>query len=252
MGNEEDIELMESYLNGALGEEERSAFEARLESDEEFRVQFEEMSKLINGIRYAGSSGLKAHLKAFEATLPQITMEPEKTVPFWRNAEVLRVAASISIILVGVTVLLQLARGPEYKKLFDENFEIYPNQILPTKRGEYIPRTDKEKAYYAYDLGNYQEAYDLLTKIPQEEDGGAALFYAGMAALALDDLDVAINSFNIYIEQHTIFRDTAQWFLALTYLKSQKLEATKVTLKRVIELDNSYSRRARELLEKLE
>lgn len=249
---EEDIELIEKYLEDTLELEGRKTFEARLLKDREFNDLFDDISKLVRGIELVGSEETLAYLKKLEETLPEVHPETiERSIPVWRQRNFMGIAASVVMILAAGFYLFD-NESPDQAALFDQYFEVYPNQILPTKRGDYQPETQKEKAYYAYDLGDFEEAMKLFKLLPQDQDGGAALFYTGMAALSGNDPQSAIVTFNDYMSRYTVFADTARWFLALSYLKNDQSDRATMVLKEVIRGKNSYSIRARELLTALE
>jgi hypothetical protein len=62
MASERDLELLDDYLTNRLDERGRTEVEVKLESDPEFRQEFEHQQRVVQGIREARSAELKALL----------------------------------------------------------------------------------------------------------------------------------------------------------------------------------------------
>src|SRR5687768_16764423 len=60
MAAERDFEMLDDYLANRLGEQEKSAFEQKLNTDPDLKSEYELQQQLINGIKKARVAELKA------------------------------------------------------------------------------------------------------------------------------------------------------------------------------------------------
>ncbi len=246
MEEEKDLELVEQYLKGELQKEELHKFEDRLKGDDVLSQLVEDTKELIAGIDYAARNETLSKLKSIEAELPPF--KETKTVSIYKKPWVLGVAASISIVLFSVYYVLFQNQITPNEELFDQHFEVYPNIIAPTVRGaENIEKALKEKAYYTYDLGLYEEANELLSQLPVDEDEGAVYLYRGICYLMLDDNEGALQSFNAYkASDFELFLPQVNWFMGLTYLRAGEVERAKEVWEEIPE-GNSYRGKVEEI-----
>jgi len=239
------LELIEKYITGNIGQEESEAVEKRLNEDSGLMKLKEEMSQLIAGIQRAGRNDVLDKLKNLEATLPPVDVET-KVVPIFRRPFVLGIAASISIIIVSAYFIFFQA-STSHSELFEQHFEAYPNIIAPTVRGTETAESLKAQAYYTYDLGQYEEALGLLTKIPSTEDEGATLLYRGMCHLMIGQNDEAITVFTEYkASEFELFLPQVNWYLGLTHLRKGEVESAKSVWEEIPE-GNSYREKVENL-----
>jgi len=69
LGNNQDIERMDAYLEGRLSKEEMSAFDARLNSDVEFKEAFDIHLAFIAGMQSHGRKKLKEEFAAIHGKI---------------------------------------------------------------------------------------------------------------------------------------------------------------------------------------
>ena len=242
---EKDIELIEKYFNGELTQDEMTEVDRRLASDNALGKLRDETQDLIDGIQYSARNESLKTMQAIEESLPPFEAEAN-IVPLYKKPWVLGVAASISIVLLGTYFFLQQPASEQ--DLFTQHFEVYPNIIAPTVRGTESVESLKQRTYYQYDLGHYQEALELLQQLPADEDEGAAYLYSGICYLMLEDYESAIHSFEEYKQSgFDLFLPQVIWYLGLTYLKLDDLETARKVWAEIPE-GNSY----RDKIEKVE
>lgn len=205
---EQDIALIESYLLGRLNESELSAIQERLETDSTFKSLHDEMHYLITGVQNASSNEKLEIIRSFES---KGAHKKNRQMGIY-----FKLAASFALI-ISIFFVVRYFHNPA-KDLFTQFHETFPNQILPLTRDQNIPTGIKENAYYAYDIGDYEKAIELLNQLPMEEDDGAPIFYVGLSQLELKKADQAIESFKRYLSQYDIFREEAKLYLALAYI----------------------------------
>ena len=246
---EKDLDLIEQYLNQELSEDELAVVEKRLEEDEEFRQAKLESEDLIAGIQSASRKEVLEKLKAIEEQLPEVIIET-KTVPLLRRPFVYGLAASFSILILSVYFFLGKEPG-NYETLFQDHFEVYPNIVAPTVRSTETEKSEKEFAYYTYDLGNYEKAIELLKEVSSKEDEGASMLYLGMCYLMIGDNDNAIGSFQAYKDsEFELFLPQVNWFLGLTYVRKGEVDKAKEVWEEIPE-GNSYRERVDKIYDQM-
>lgn len=239
-----DLDLIEHYLDGSLSDTERLAFEERVRSEAELRVQVEEMKVIREGIVRASRKEVLKSLKELEATLPEVEAP---IIPLWRTTW-LQVAAGIS--LLALCVYLLWPRTQEPAQLFAEYFEPYPNIIMPTVRGVVEnDSTVKAQAYRAYDQQNYAEAIRLFEAVQQKDEG--VLLYLGNSYLANGQPEKALPLFEKVLNNYDVFDEQAEWYVAVSYLKLEEREKAREALQKVVARESSYKSKAQLILEKL-
>jgi predicted Zn-dependent protease len=111
--------------------------------------------------------------------------------------------------------------------------------------------TLKTQAYEAYDNGNYKDASQLFEKIVKEKEDAIAQLCLGNSYLSQNELAKAEKIFTDMVAKHTELITQAKWYLALTYLKENKMERAKSTLWEVSK-SSTYGEKARKLLKELD
>jgi tetratricopeptide (TPR) repeat protein len=241
---QEDLDIVDRYLEGNLSERERTAFEERLLQDEMLRQEVSEI-KLIRGgiIRLARATSLKK-LQDLEGTLPPV--KTNKTI-HWTNIW-LQVAAGIS--LLAVCAYLLWPRTQEPTQIFAEHFEPYPNIIMPTVRGVVEnDSTVKAQAFRAYDQQDYVLAIQLFEKLSVQDE--AVLLYLGNSYLASGQPEKALLLFEKVLNNYEVFDEQAEWYVAVTYLKLEEREKAREALQKVVARNSSYKSKAQLILDKL-
>lgn len=254
---EKDIALLESYLEGKLGESEKQAVEDRIANEEDFKKLSSQLEVLIAGINYAGSNNLLGKLKDIESGLPPVEVEVEsgedeeaKVVPMKRRNTWWYAAASVVVVILCSIFLFKQKATPG--ELFTDYMKHYGNIDSPTTRGEVTDLKMYQKAYAAYDQHNYELAIDLFNQTPEPEMDSTKYLYLGISYLMNDQGKEAINSLGIAKESAGNLENKIHWYLGLAYLNTGELEQAKKYLTLVKQNGSSGDRKmASELLEQL-
>lgn len=240
---QEDLDIVDRYLEGTLSEQERTAFEERLLQDEELRQQVAEMKVIHAGIIQASRKLALQNLKDLESTLPIVS---ENGLSLWYNTW-LQAAA---VLLIGLVTYALWPDAVDEQALFATHFEVYPNIIMPTVRGE-MPNdsTLKTMAFRAYDQKQYEEATDLFNSIEQKDE--SILFYLGNCYLANNQAEKALPLFEKVLNEYEVFDEQAAWYIAVSYLKREERERARQALEKVVTRNGAYKEKAQTILKKL-
>ncbi|MGB3180955.1 MAG: tetratricopeptide repeat protein [Cyclobacteriaceae bacterium] len=252
------VRRIESYLENTMEEKDRQKFEKDLLEDTELRKAHDQFLTLVSGIQYASRNEMHRKLRKIEKELddPEFgseapDSEDAKVVRLWRKPWVTSVAAAVILLLIATVVLLTGQRNVPSEELFAQSFAPYPNIVMATQRGGTDERNTLQKAFYAYDRENYEEAITFFRRVPETEYNASVLLYMGNAYLATGKAGDAEDIFKNVIKNYEQFSVQAEWYLALSYLKQgKKAEAGKM-LQKLTKGENSYQEDAQLILRKL-
>ena len=116
-----------------------------------------------------------------------------------------------------------------------------------------------ENGISSYNLKNYDQAIaefkNFLEVDADNKNNAEVKFYLGVSYLAKDQLEAAKELFNQLIKKDNnhSFRAEAEWYLALTLLKSRELEEAKKMLKNIAKAkkEHPYQEKAKVILDKI-
>lgn len=237
----DSTERVSRYLSGQMEEQERLSFEAEAAADpslaEELSLQ-RAMAILLNNkdkreARLAQLQALgTAYFQADTAAKPKSRLRA-----LWPLG--MAAAAAIALLLVWPFLF-----GPSLY----ESYAQHPQLALAEKSATAV---DVAQAEAAFNRGDYAAAAPLLraynAQQPQDQLG---LLYLGIAELELDQFDAARQRFLSLSDAAPDIRDYAEWYLALSYLKSGDKEECRARLQAIPDR-SAFAEQAEALLGKL-
>jgi tetratricopeptide (TPR) repeat protein len=259
----QDIEMIEKYLAGKMTDDEKKMFAEVRIKDHELNAMLDDMDHLIKGIKHSAAQSSKKEkedrLKFFNEIMDMeedasrdenASVSTGKVVPFYRKPSVMAIAASI-VLMISVSIIFIQNRAPLNERLYTAYYEPFDSPGSGLTRGS-SEVTLKAQAYGAYDNGHFAEAAVLFEKLIAENKGTTATYLClGNAYLAQGQLDKAEASFNHVATSDSDLVTQAHWYLALTYLKQNKLEKAKAALW-IISDSSTYGEKAKKLLKDLD
>lgn len=261
--NVHDMELIERFLEDQLTEDEKRAFEARKQNDKDFKTLVSDMDLLLEGIKQSARKTSKQEklerLKFFSEVVDMETEEENsegekgKVVPLYRKRSILAIAASIAL-LISLSAYFTRDQVPLNERIYAAYFEPFDSPGTGLTRSSSNTTEGlslKAQAYLAYDNANYTEAVSLFNKILSEKDDPIIHLCLGNAQLKLGEYDEAEATFNQMLNEHTDLVTQTRWYLALTYLRENKMERAKSILWEVSE-GSTYGEKARKILKDLD
>ena len=117
---------------------------------------------------------------------------------------------------------------------------LHPILLHPRKRSG-----TAEKGFMLYDL----KKFDLAIESLKESNDPSAKFYLANAYLALGESNNAISALNDI--QGNRFGSTTHWYLALAYLKSNRIDEAIILLEQLAAEKSPYSFKSAEVLQAL-
>jgi len=244
-----DYELLEQYLKGTLDEASRTAFEQRLEQEEELAAELAWQQRMQEFLRKKQSQEqLEAKLKKLgdrylQQEPPQKSTVP-KVVPLYRRRS-LQVAAGIAILLIAGWLTLRLLDQPSLYRQYAD----HPQLALTEMSGEGPKVTDIEQAF---NRGDYETAAEGLQSYLRENPTDTlALLYHGISLLENGETKEAADIFTTIRNSSTDLQTLGAWYLALTYLRQDEQARAREVLRSISPGSDQYEE-ARELLERLD
>lgn len=216
--SQELLETIEQYYNNTMPEQERKAFEFRLENEPQFNSLVEDIKTMILGIE---NQSLKEQLDTFHQDIPETTSSSSSG--FFS----LRKLAAVAIIILTVSGFWWLST-PQHERLYSSYFK--PDPGLPTT----MSNTSNFEFYDAmvdYKQGHYTTAISKWEALSQKSD--TINYFIGVAHLANKNEIKAIPFIEKALENKTFaFADDAYYYLALAYLKNGQIELAKEYLQK--------------------
>jgi hypothetical protein len=240
--NELDLELYESYLDNALDQEAKNAFEARLIKDVAFKESFEAYKETSTYL--SGKFSDQEDLTAFEATIKTIGdghfAKKESTAfktEIWKYA-----AAIILLVTIGGYFLIDNDQ-PRYN-----DYASYPTISL-VQRSSADPLA--KKAENAFNSESFKEANDYLSELLENDpDNQELLLYRGIAQIETGAYGNAYENLDKVASGSSVYKNQALWYKALGLLKQKNYDKCKLVLVEIPPAAEEYSK-AQNLLNKL-
>ena len=259
---------IEAYLRDELSDEDKSAFEMRLNEDPGLREEFQMHQDLFNYFSESESievvqqpedSDKQALVEYFRSAEAQQLKDTLARVKEQQNSgstspkskrplvvSLLAIAASIALLLVFNLYDTDPSGSQLYQAYHDWG-------TLPslTVRQE---ANDFSAAQSNFEEGRYQESYDLLKPYYKADNTSSSiLIYLGVTCLELDKMDEANVYFDQLINSDAVDFSKGYWYKTLGLLKQDKTtEAVKLLEGIKDEKDYYHYDKAMELLERLQ
>jgi len=248
----ETYELIEQYLRNELTEKQLTDFKQRLETDKEFAQAVATETSIQKVVAHSAEQDLRARLQTIqkEQLAKRSKTEPPKetsakVIPFYKRYKQL---AAIAATLLLAVIAFNVWNTPALTN--DELFAMhYAKPEFHQKRGG----EDLEKeAGKAYNNKEYSKAIELLANLPGKPK---LQLYKGIAELESKQYAQAISTFQGF-QTDIDHGESATWYLALVYLKTNDLKACRKELTKLtsgeIETSDAQKAKAVKLLKQLD
>lgn len=240
------LKKIEQFFNRELDEQALTDFQQALSTDKELNDAFQARQEMENFLAVRPNrEKLKSNIAALEQDFFMGQTAPPKVAKrrfIQRNIYWLAGAAAAVLLLIFALPLL-LDTTPQYSD-FDTH-----RPLALQERG--ATNNQLSAIETAFNNKNYQEAYDQLGNYLSEQatDTNAQL-YQGIAALEIGKAAEAKAIFTRISEGESGFKQTARWYLGLTYLQQEDYISCRAALLLIPE-DNYWHSKATAILAKL-
>lgn len=238
--------LLYKYFANSLSKEEEQLFNELLESDIEFKAQFNFEKDLKQAITHKENQKLKSKLVGFEKEIQK--KNPISTTK--KSYRFLAIAASIAMLIGFAWMSYTDGSSSYYEDLYAANFQEYPNTAFTITRGDTNESIERE-AFVAYESNDYIQAVKKFQEISAENKPLYIDFYLAQSFLKLEKGDKAKELLQTVIANQNEFVAESHWYLALIAVKEKEVETAKAELKLLTKEFDYNKEKATELLDKL-
>lgn len=247
----DDMELAEKFLTGTLEEQEKKRIAERLDREPSFNHLAQDMNELIDGIRYTGSkTTIEEKIKKLQA----FAKPKQKHVNlFTLTARQLSYAIAATVLLCAVIIfaLVNLKQTDNPPDLFAQYFEPFDSPGSGLTRSSDNTISLKGKAYEAYDAGNYTLAAELFEQVKPSMDEAIIDLCLANAYMSLENFEQAEVVLLHMLKEHADLVTQTKWYLALLYIRENKLEKARATLWEISD-SSTYGEKAKKVLNELD
>ena len=209
--------LIKKYLNNTLSTDERKRLDLLLESNQDFKREFEEHKSIHRAFEINEAERLKQKLQSIENN--KISEQSSNSTKRW----FLAIAASV-LAIIGLSVYLNFFNT----NLYDEYFEIYPNVYQPVVRS--TSQNMSNKAFVYYENKKYKEAQQSFELILESNPNPNIQFYYALSLLNGGKAEKASTEFENLLDTNFEFQPEVYWYYALTQIKLKNLDKAKTIL----------------------
>lgn len=212
--------LLYHYFSNRLTVEQERIFAELLETDSDFKEQFDFEQGLKRVIREKEANSLKAKLDGFEKDISKKDI-PVRTFPR-TNYRKWAMAASIALFIGLGWLGYNQFSGPDYTGLYNENFQEYPSTVYALTRGDNTDNSLERKAFVAYEAGENVQAIVLFKELIKTKNTEDINFYLAQSYLKNGQPKEAVDIFSQIIRDKREFAPQALWYAAFSYLKTDQ------------------------------
>ncbi len=186
--SQQDIELLEAYIKGALDKETHTELEKRLAAEPDLFEDYKDLKVMIQGIRAHTLDEKYKQLKRLEDGLDNTTTI-KKNDSFLKM--VFLVVIVIALLLTISKFLLQNDTSKDVSFALNDD-EFYRYVLHRTERStEMDIDTQKTMAYNLFVIKDFKKAKPMLTTLWQERKDTLSYFYLGITELSLGNKEKA-------------------------------------------------------------
>ncbi|PCI34085.1 MAG: hypothetical protein COB60_06685 [Flavobacteriaceae bacterium] len=241
--NEEQYIAFDAYLQGELKGEELQSFEHKLLNDAGFKTAFQDYADVEQSLKSSIEHASKE--KELRATLNTLRNQekPSENSSVFSIKRYVWMGVAASVLLLFSVYIFNDVDPPSYA-------EYAMHQPLEVGvRG--TTNTSSNAAEEAFNSKDYQTAvHELRLLLGTSPENVEWQLYYGISLIETDRIATALTILEPITSGASVYKHTAQWYTALGYLKSEKLEWCKSALEK-IPSEASEFEKAQELLDRL-
>lgn len=208
--------IIEKHLDRQLNPEEQHEFSLRMKNDQTFRQEVELYEQIVEAIR---QTGRKQTIRSVHQSYMNDRRQSTHSTNFpWLKP----LAAACLLFVMGAAFLFyQLPSG---QQLYQSTYTPYKIHIMRSENQDLL------NAYYAQQ--NYEKFLQTYEAIAQPDAHQRMM--AGNVHLSLGNNSQAIEHFKtLQTQSNTELAEVAQWYLALTFLKTEQTDKAYYLLKEI-------------------
>lgn len=241
-------EQIEKYVTEEMSPEELATFEDLMKKDPNLAEQ-------VTLYKQSEAALANSDLLDFVATLQDVKQEhlqskkPAQAIRQRRRRPVIWYSAAAVILICLSVFTFWPSSNPNHIDWYNKEFTPYPSQVLRNSSARYPDGLTNALTFYRD--GKYDHALELL--IPWQNDkthGTLANFYHAQALMASGKINEAIPEWESQLKaEETVYTQTIQWYLTLSYLQIGETEQAKQQAKEILAIpQHAYTSHAEKLM----
>ncbi len=240
-------EWINRYFEGTLSKSQLEEFSGLLRTDDDFKKAFEFEQELQIALKKEERKELKRLFSSLNDDQGEKKSNSKViSMPPWLAA------ASIALIIgLGSWIFYLGNTDINSGQLYLSNFAPYENVVHPIERGNQLEDL-LSRAFTAYESEDYNKALELFKELHTKQNDDYLEFYEAIILMQLNRHEESIPLLKDYIQNDGVLKDRAHWYLALAYLKLDKIEDCKTELQKLVQIGSFKKEAGEELLEKLD
>ncbi len=246
---------IEDYLLGHLPLNERITFESEIQDNPDLHKKVDQYNARLKELENLGRISILEDMDQWR--LFPADKKPEKIQPETKKA--FTIGRFVGYFLVIGIILLAGYISSQYDpvknfsttRTFSFYFEpINVNNIITYEEYSMLNQQTKE-VIDSYANEEYDKALSQFQSNNDLNDNRAIYLIEGISHLRTGHVDSAIHKFRYVSSMNHEYKEHADWYLALAYIKKNELENSKNLLLDMTEKDGTYHAKAMELLKVL-
>lgn len=240
--------FIERYIAGEMSSDEREWFERELLGNDSLRTEVDLRRKAELVLKDQAVISLRNKLTDIEKHRKEAEVQPAKS----RRPVYIRYAAIITALLVIGSIFLHKGRSTANNELISRYYKPY-DPPASQRSGQAVINPDFTLALEFYNTNDYENAALFFSKVVESNPKDMqSVLLNGVSNFEDQKYPEAKVSFTTVIDDNNnLFIETARWYLALCYLKTDDNDKAISQLKEIINEGGVYSKDARKILRKL-
>jgi len=240
--------FIERYLAGEMGEDEKQWFEKELEGNANLRAEVVLRRKTDDILKQQDIMALRSKLGSIEKKRKEAEVAPVRRP----GTVYLKYAAVLTALVLIGSIFIFKDRYTGTDELISKYYRPYDPPAVQRSVNASV-NADFSLALEFYNTSDYTHAAQLFSKVVQNnpKDMQSVLLY-GVSSFEDKKYPEAKKSFVTVIDDNNnLFIESAQWYLALCYIKTEENEKARGELQLIVKEGGLYARNARKLMKSL-
>ena len=240
--------FIERYIAGEMGEDEKMWFEKELQDNSNLRAEVDLRKKTDLVLRNQNIITLRNKLSDIEMRRRETGIPVKASLlPVY-----LRFAAGVAVLAVIGVAFLYKGTNTGSDEIVSKYYKTY-EPPASQRSGQIAENADFSLALEFYNTNDYANAAILFSKVVQSNPKDMqSVLMTGVSNFEDKKYPEAKKSFTTVIDDNNnLFIETAEWYLALCYVKTNEKEKAISLLQSITKEDGIYSKDAGKILRKL-
>jgi tetratricopeptide (TPR) repeat protein len=240
--------FIERYITGEMGEDERQWFEKELEGNKNLRTEVDLRKKTDLILKNQNIITLRGKLSEIEKRKKEVDLTVRKT----SSPVYLRYVALITALAIIGSIILFTGNNSNNDMVISKLYKTY-EPPASQRSGLGVNNEDFALALEFYNTNDFANAALLFSKVVESNPKDMqSVLLNGVSNFEDKKYPEAKMSFTTVIDDNNnLFIETAKWYLALCYIKTNETEKAISQLQIIDEEGGYYSKDARKILRKL-